>query len=54
MSYKSEVTTTITRNVPEYDKKTGNVQQLTTWKKYLKTASRSKFQNTMKDFPSRL
>ena len=27
MSYKSEVTTTITRNVPEYDKKTGNVYE---------------------------
>lgn len=27
MSYKSEVTTTITRNVPDYDKKTGNVYE---------------------------
>ena len=27
MNYKSEVTTTITRNIPEFDRKTGNIYE---------------------------
>lgn len=27
MNYKSEVTTTVTRNIPEFDRKTGNIYE---------------------------